>query len=248
MPPKKGERKLNAQRKNLDEDFFDTEENEEIDASGDYNNSFHPPTSNTRTPRPRDDEKQLLPTSNRKRNAEEDYDPADFSSEMQTMLATFGADISKTLNHKKKRMEQFTQNSLKNTNKKIEDLWNAQHNARAKLQEEFGRQINAVYQQWETDIEKSKEQEEKLNTLFKQQQKQVQQSRIVQSQRLKTVRELCDQFSRSLDELDQQRESQQSSLQTDLKKEMSLLQKKILMDTQQQEMANVKKNLHQMLF
>ena len=37
------------------------------------------------------------------------------------------------------------------------------HINRSKLQEEFGRQINAAYKQWETDIEKAKEQEEKFN-------------------------------------------------------------------------------------
>ena len=51
-----------------------------------------------------------------------------------------------------------------------------------------------------------------------------------------------------MDDLDRNRQTQQSTLQADLKKEMGLLQKKILMDTQQQEMANVKKSLHSMLF
>ncbi|XP_005105909.1 synaptonemal complex protein 3 isoform X2 [Aplysia californica] len=190
----------------------------------------------------------LKPTSSKKRSANDDYDPGDFSSEMQRMLEGFGADISKTLCHKKKRVEQFTQSSLKNTNKKVEELWTAQQQARSKLQEEFGRQVNAVYQQWESDIEKSKDQEEKLNNLFKQQQKLFQQGRIVQSQRLKTIRELSDQFMKGLDELDRNRQSQQTSLQAELKKEMALLQKKILMDTQQQEMANVRKSLHSMLF
>ncbi|XP_059178954.1 synaptonemal complex protein 3-like [Physella acuta] len=184
----------------------------------------------------------------KKRIADMDYDPADFSNEMQKMLEGFGADIFKTLSHKKKRVEQLTQASLKNTNKKVEEIWKNQQTARAKLQEEFGKQINSVYQQWESDVEKTKEQEEKLNTLFKQQQKLFQQSRIVQNQRLKTIRELSEQFVRGLEELERSRLSQQTSLQSELKKEMQLLQKRILMDTQQQEMANVRKSLHSILF
>lgn len=186
--------------------------------------------------------------SSKKRQASDNYDPSDFSHEMQKMLEGFGADVSKTLNYKKKRMEQMTQSSLKSTNKKVEEIWKNQQQARSKLQEEFGKQMHAVIQQWESDIEKSHEQEEKLNTLFKQQQKLFAQSRIVQNQRLKTVRELSEQFVRGLEELDKSRESQQATLQSELKKEMQLLQKKILMDTQQQEMANVRKSLHQMLF
>ncbi|RUS73371.1 hypothetical protein EGW08_018873 [Elysia chlorotica] len=190
----------------------------------------------------------MAPISGKKRPASDNYDPSDFSHEMQKMLDGFGADISKTLSQKKKRMEQLTQSSLKSTNKKVEEIWKNQQQARTKLQEEFSRQIHAVYQQWESDMEKSHEQEEKLNALFKQQQKLFQQSRIVQNQRLKTVRELSEQFVRGLEELDKTRESQHAALQSELKKEMQLLQKRILMDTQQQEMANVRKSLHQMLF
>ncbi|CAL1537652.1 unnamed protein product [Lymnaea stagnalis] len=200
--------------------------------------------------RPPDTEAPILinPGPGKKRIADVDYDPADFSHEMQKMLEGFGADISKTLSHKKKRMEQLTQNSLKNANKKVEEIWKTQQLVRTKLQEEFSKQINAVYQQWESDIEKTKEQEEKLNNLFKQQQKLFQQSRIVQSQRLKSVREISEQFIMGLEELERNRQTQQTSLQTELKKEMQLLQKRILMDTQQQEMSNVRKSLHSMLF
>ena len=49
----------------------------------------------------------------------------------------FTADISKTLGQKKKRVEQFTQNSLKNTTKKVEDMWNTQYQARWEIEFRF---------------------------------------------------------------------------------------------------------------
>lgn len=240
-PAKKTSKQTHAQLKHFDED---SDDENVVDGGGEVEESFLP----ARTSLVRDEEQPVRSSSSKKRGVEVDDDPANFSNEMQRMLDGFGADISKTLCQKKKRVESFTASSLKNTNKKVEELWNTQHQARSKLQEEFGRQVNAVYQQWETDIEKTKDQEEKLNNLFKQQMKMFSQSRIVQSQRLKTIRELSDQFVRSMDDLDRNRQTQQSTLQADLKKEMGLLQKKILMDTQQQEMANVKKSLHSMLF
>ncbi|KAK6973321.1 synaptonemal complex protein 3-like isoform X2 [Biomphalaria glabrata] len=184
----------------------------------------------------------------KKRVADNDYDPAEFSHEMQKMLEGFKADISKTHLQKKKRLEQLTQASLKNANKKVDEIWKNQQILRERLQEEFSKQVFLVYQQWESDIEKSKEQEEKLNTLFKQQQKFFQQSVIIQSQRLKTIKELSTQFIRGLDDLERNRLNQQDLLQSELKKEMQLLQKRILMDTQQHEMANVRKSLHSMLY
>ncbi|XP_050409584.1 synaptonemal complex protein 3, partial [Patella vulgata] len=179
---------------------------------------------------------------------DEEGHSGDFGSEMQKMLECFGADISKTLISKRKRLEQLTHNTLRSSNKKVEDIWKAQQTERVKLQEEYYKQIGTVFSQWEVDIDKTRDQEEKLTVLFKQQQKLFQQARIVQGQRLKTIRQLQEQFSKGMDELDKCHLTQQSSVQSELKKEMGLLQKKILMDTQQQEMANVRKSLQTMLF
>lgn len=37
---------------------------------------------------------------------------------------------------------------------------------RQKLQDEYVRQVGTVFQQWESDLQKAKEQEEKLNVIF----------------------------------------------------------------------------------
>nr|AGL11962.1 synaptonemal complex protein 3 [Nodipecten subnodosus] len=194
---------------------------------------------------PARDETPIIPRQGKKRAAE---DPGEFNTEMQKMLECFGADITKTLVNKRKRLEQFTQNSLKASNKKVEEIWKMQQLERGKLHTEYCRQVNTVFNQWEADLEKTKEQEEKLVTLFKQQQKLFQQARVVQSQRLKTIRQLHEQYTKGMEDLGTCHNSQQSNVQSELKKEMTLLQKKILMDTQQQEMANVRKSLQTMLF
>lgn len=172
----------------------------------------------------------------------------DFSSEMQKMLECFGADISKTLTAKRKRLEAYTQNSLKTSNRKVEEFWKNQHADRKKLTDEFKQQIMSFLTQWETDVEKSKEQEDKLQNLFKQQQKLFQQTRIVQTQRLKTIHQLHERFIKEMEDLEKVHMEQQNNVHAELRKEMILLQKKILLDTQQQEMMNVRKSLQTMLF
>ncbi|XP_076450134.1 synaptonemal complex protein 3-like [Babylonia areolata] len=198
-----------------------------------------------------EDSKGILAGRTGKKRAfeEEDCGPSgDFGSEMQKMLEVFGADISKTIGEKKKRLEQFTQSSLKTTAKRVEQIWKGQQSERTKLQEEYCRQAESVFAQWNTDIEKMKEQEEKLTNLFKQQQKVFQQTRVIQGQRLKTIRQLNEQFVRGLDELEKSHANQQNSVQSELKKEMALLQKRILMDMQQREVTNMRKSLQTMLF
>ncbi|KAK3103271.1 hypothetical protein FSP39_018020 [Pinctada imbricata] len=131
----------------------------------------------------------------------------------------------------KKRPVEEEQDFGSEMQKMLEGFGGMSVNMRNKLHDEYCRQVSTVFQQWEADLEKTKEQEEKLTQLFKQQQKLFQQARIVQSQRLKTIRQLHDQYSKGIDDLDKSHEGQQVSVQSELKKEMALLQKRILMDT-----------------
>uniref|UniRef100_A0A8B9TUX3 XLR/SYCP3/FAM9 domain-containing protein n=1 Tax=Anas platyrhynchos TaxID=8839 RepID=A0A8B9TUX3_ANAPL len=167
--------------------------------------------------------------------------------EVQNMLERFGADINKALLAKRKRLEMYTKASLKTSNQKIEHVWKTQQEQRQKLNHDFSQQFVTLFQQWDVDVQKAEEQEEKLN-MFRQQQKVFQQARVVQSQRLKTIKQLYEQFLKSMEELEKTNENLLAGAQNELRKEMAMLQKKIMMDTQQQEMATVRKSLQSMLF
>lgn len=67
--------------------------------------------------------------------------------------------------------------------------------------------------------------------LYKQQQKLFQQQRIVQSQRLKRVRQLHEEHTKNLQQMQKNHQAQHVSVQEQLRKEINVLQKKILMDT-----------------
>ncbi|KFW90626.1 Synaptonemal complex protein 3 [Phalacrocorax carbo] len=168
--------------------------------------------------------------------------------EVQNMLERFGADINKALLAKRKRLEMYTKASLKTSNQKIEHVWKTQQEQRQKLNHEFSQQFLTLFQQWDVDVQKAEEQEEKLANMFRQQQKVFQQARIVQSQRLKTIKQVYEQFLKSMEELEKSNENLLAGAQSELRKEMAMLQKKIMMDTQQQEMATVRKSLQSMLF
>ncbi|XP_027711686.1 synaptonemal complex protein 3 [Vombatus ursinus] len=172
----------------------------------------------------------------------------DMGGEVQNMLERFGADINKALLAKRKRLEMYTKASLKTSNQKIEHVWKTQQEQRQKLNQEYSQQFLTLFQQWDVDVQKAEEQEEKLANMFRQQQKVFQQARIVQSQRLKTIKQLYEQFLKNMEDLEKNHESLLTGAQNELRKEMAMLQKKIMMDTQQQEMASVRKSLQSMLF
>uniref|UniRef100_W5N0H3 Synaptonemal complex protein 3 n=2 Tax=Lepisosteus oculatus TaxID=7918 RepID=W5N0H3_LEPOC len=178
---------------------------------------------------------------------EEEGEDFPIGGDVRSMLERFGADIRKALLAKRKRLENCSKSSLKTSNEKIEQIWKAQQNDRNKLNDDYSKQFTAVFQQWESDIHKSKDQEDKLESLFRQQQKLFQQMRVIQGQRLKTLKQLFDQYIKAFEEMEKTHITQHSAVQNELRKEMALFQKKILMDTQQQEMATVRKSLQSIL-
>ena len=59
----------------------------------------------------------------------------------------------------------------------------------------------------------------------------MQQMRVVQAQRIKTVVQITDQLIKSFDELENCHFEQQNNVQGELKKDMTQLQKKIMKET-----------------
>ncbi|XP_013878446.1 synaptonemal complex protein 3 [Austrofundulus limnaeus] len=199
----------------------------------------------------REDETPIVNKVAKKRPAaefEEEGITCAVGNEVHSMLEKFGADISKVMQAKKKRLESLTKTYMKGSQHKLEQLWNNYQGQRKKMTQQYSQQVSSALQQWETEAQRAEEQEEKLNNLFRQQQKILQQARVVQNQKLKTVKELYEQFVKNTEDLEKNHETFLQGAQQELRKEMAALQKKILMDTQQQEMTTVRKSLQSILF
>uniref|UniRef100_A0A3Q3L9M4 Synaptonemal complex protein 3 n=1 Tax=Labrus bergylta TaxID=56723 RepID=A0A3Q3L9M4_9LABR len=192
-----------------------------------------------------DKKKELSASEDEAREGDRSRSETEMSAVLCFLLP---ADISKVMQSKKKRLESLTKNYMKGSQHKLEQLWNTYHTQRQKMTQQYSQQVSTALQQWETEAQRAEEQEEKLNNLFRQQQKIMQQARVVQNQKLKTVRQLYEQFVMNMEDMEKSHDAFLQGAQQELKKEMATLQKKILMDTQQQEMATVRKSLQSMLF
>lgn len=179
---------------------------------------------------------------------DDDVDLVPAGTGFQSMLEQFGTDISKAMQAKKKRLETLTKNYMKGSQHKLEQLWSTHHSQRQRLTQQYSEQVSTALQQWETGAQRGEEQEERMNNLFKQQIKVLQQARAAQNQKLKAVRELYETFVNNMEEMQKSHQSFLQGATQELRKEMNTLQKKILMDMQQQEMSTVRKSLHSMLY
>ncbi|XP_031554032.1 synaptonemal complex protein 3-like [Actinia tenebrosa] len=177
---------------------------------------------------------------------EEDEPENGSEIEFSSLLKGFGNDIKTTLNAKRKRIQSFTQGSLKASNKKFDEIWNKQQKEREQ-HEDFSRQVMTVLNQWEIDLQKTREAMEKLESLYQQQTKLFNQQHAVQTQRLKRVVQLHEDYTKGILNLKKNHEEHKRTVHDQLRKEISGLQKKILSDTQQQDFTNVRRSLETML-
>ncbi|KAF3812340.1 hypothetical protein GH733_019680, partial [Mirounga leonina] len=139
-------------------------------------------------------------------------------------------DIRKLLYEKRRRCMMDTRASVKNINQKIERVWKTQEEQRQKLYHEYCQQFLTLLQEWDIDVQKAKEEEEKLANIFRQQQNVLQHSRTVQSQRMQAIKGLYEQFLKSVEDLEKNRENFLTGEQSELRKEMAMLQKHLMME------------------
>ncbi|XP_047620236.1 synaptonemal complex protein 3-like [Phacochoerus africanus] len=169
-------------------------------------------------------------------------------NELRNMLERFEGDIKKVLHAKRKRFITSTNSSVKTINQKIEHVWKTQEEQRQKLYREYSQQFLTLFLEWDISVQKTKEEEEKLANLCHEQQKIFQQARIVQSRRLKKIKNLYDQFLKSMADFEKDHEHLLTDEQSEVRQGMAMLQDTIVMETQQQELAIVRKSLQSLLF
>ncbi|XP_064134568.1 synaptonemal complex protein 3-like [Loxodonta africana] len=172
----------------------------------------------------------------------------ELGAEVQDMLERFKADIQKTLIAKRRRFEMNTNASVKSSNEKIEHVWKTQKEQWQKLTHEYSQQFLALFQQWDIDMKKAEEREVKLTVMIQQQQRILQQTRILQNQTLKAVKTLYEQFVKNVEDMEKNHEDILTQAQSELRKDMASLQNKILVESQWQEMAIVRKTLRSLFF
>ncbi|XP_038444800.1 synaptonemal complex protein 3-like isoform X3 [Canis lupus familiaris] len=172
----------------------------------------------------------------------------DVGNEIQEMLQGLGVGIKQALLAKRKMFEANAKASLKTTNEKIEQGWKIQQEQRQNLHFKYSQQFLTLLWEWDTDMRKAQEQEAKLAGMFQEQQKILQQARIVQNQRLEKLRNVYKEFLKRSQALDKDHEHFLTDEQSEVREEITKLQNKIMREAQQQELAMVRKSLHSLLF
>jgi len=102
---------------------------------------------------------------------------------------------------------------------------------------------------WRVEMESKNEIENtrSLLNIIQQLQKRLQQQRAAQAQRLKSLKTLHEQYMQTSADLAKMHKEQQINIHSELRKELTALQKKMMDEARQEEITNVRKSLQTML-
>ncbi|XP_028913040.1 synaptonemal complex protein 3 isoform X4 [Ornithorhynchus anatinus] len=143
------------------------------------------------------------------------------------------ADISKIVCAKRKRLEVDTKALLQVTTQKLEQIWQTEKEQRNMIQKDYSQHFLTIFKQWDKDIQKAEECKEKLGKLIYEQQKVYQQLRLIQSQRLNTIKQICEQFSKVNEEMEKKNEIVLIKSQNEIEKEFLAHRSKIRLDSRE---------------
>ncbi|XP_057574891.1 synaptonemal complex protein 3-like [Hippopotamus amphibius kiboko] len=146
-------------------------------------------------------------------------------------------DLKQALLAKRKKLEMDAEASIKTANEKIDRVWKRQREQRQNLHLRYSQRFQTLFREWDIDVQKAQEREEKLANMLREQRKSLQQARMIQKQKLKKIKNLCEQFLKSMEELEKDHERLVTDKQHEVRQEMAKFQNKIMSETQQHELA-----------
>ncbi|XP_029786444.1 synaptonemal complex protein 3-like [Suricata suricatta] len=171
----------------------------------------------------------------------------DVGNKVHKMLQGPEVQVTEVLHAKRRMFERDRKASIKATTATIEHVWKMQEEERQNLRLKYSQQCLTLFQEWDVDLQKAREQEKRLARMFHEQHKILQQARVDQKQRLQKMKNLYVQFLKSMEDLGKDQEHRLTDEHTEFREEMSTLQNRMIMDAQQHELAAIEMSLQFLL-
>ncbi|GFR10243.1 uncharacterized protein TNCT_336671 [Trichonephila clavata] len=166
-----------------------------------------------------------------------------FDAGMSKLLKRFKADLNEVVTVKKNCMEEFVKDSIKQTTNKVSEAIKVQIEDKGKAVQQFKSEFYSMIQQAAKELKKMKEIEEKIQNLVTLKENEKENERKVYFLQLQEFKRLNDEFCKDMKHLDLSHSKQYSVVLDEMRNDMTQLQKKMLMETQQKEMGNIRKHL-----
>ncbi|XP_060595980.1 uncharacterized protein LOC132750058 [Ruditapes philippinarum] len=169
-----------------------------------------------------------------------------FQSGLSTVMAAFGTDIQHHLRDKKQKIERFTKETLKETQKHFHHTLVEQQQYLSNITDDFSAKMLLELTALENDIERLSDAEKKMEEYFKSQFDTLICNEESQIKRLNNMKKLHSCFLDKSKKVNKYNYNAHKNFQEQMKKDMAALQKKLVAETQRQQYMDVKMKLQQM--
>ncbi|XP_053520033.1 synaptonemal complex protein 3-like [Artibeus jamaicensis] len=159
---------------------------------------------------------------------------------LQNMPERFREDVKKVLRARRKQFVTETNAVLRAINQKLGNAVKKRQEQRLKFYREYHEKFLTLFWEWHGAAQKTKKEEEKLIILFHKQQDLFRKAKTVQSQRLKKIKNLHDQFLKDVRAFEENQNYLDACEGKEFRQEMAALARKIMVDVQRQELANIR--------
>ncbi|XP_053394904.1 synaptonemal complex protein 2-like [Mercenaria mercenaria] len=169
-----------------------------------------------------------------------------FQSGLSTVMAAFGADIQHHLKSKKQKIERFTKDTLKETQKHFHQTVVEQQQYLSNLKDDFGARMLLELTALEKDIQRLNDAEKNMEEFFKCQLDVLRNNEESQGKRLNNMKKLQSCFLDKSKKVKNYNLNVHKNMQEQLRKDMAALQRKLIAETQRQEFMDVKMKLQKL--
>ncbi|XP_050997891.1 X-linked lymphocyte-regulated protein 5C-like [Acomys russatus] len=156
-------------------------------------------------------------------------------------------DIARFLMAKKKQFKKDINASFRSLNENLQSIFQTQQKSRQEHHSNYSEMCGPIYQKWLEDMERAREQEEQLALITQHQMEILETVLDYHETKLENSKEICDTFLKKAKDLSEHRQTFIGGGESEVEKEISKAQDRVLMETQEQDVSLVETYLQSLI-
>lgn len=159
----------------------------------------------------------------------------------------FKVDVTGFLMEKRKHFEKDVNASLRSLNENLQGILKAEQKSRQELKSVYCERFGSLYQKWLDEVDSTRDQEEYLSFITQQQMKILETAIADHETKLENAKQMCDTFLKKANNLSKHGKTFIGGQQTNVEKEISNVQDRVIMETQEQDVSIVETYLQSLI-
>lgn len=166
---------------------------------------------------------------------------------VQKRRQDFEGDLNRFLMEKRKQFEKDVNASFRSLNENLQGILKAQQKSRQELKSVYCERFGSLYQKWLDEVRSTRGQEEHFSFITQQQMKVLQTAIEDHETKLENAKDMCDTFLKKANDLSKHRKAFIGGRQTNVEREISKVQDRVIMETQEQDVSVVETYLQSLI-